>query len=261
MPGDVLSRILTDVRANLRERKKKQPLAEIRRMALKTPRPLCFERSICGRKQLSFIAEFKRASPSGGRLGAHLDPVRIARKYKKAGAAAISVLTEEDHFGGKLADLDAVAGASGLPVLRKDFIVDEYQLYEARLHRASAVLLIVRILPAARLRSLLRLAHRLRLSVLVEVHNERELKTAVAAGARIIGVNNRDLSSLRIDLGTAKRILPLVPRARVAVAESGYLSRKDLGPLHGIADAALIGTAFLKDPRRLRRMIPGAPPN
>lgn len=254
MPDDVLGPILRDVRQRLAERKRLFPLSEITRWArFRTPPD--FAGAIRGRQRLSVIAEIKRSSPSSPDLAPQLDPARMARRYESAGAAAISVLTEEDHFSGSLRDLLTVSLRCGLPVLRKDFTIDEYQIYEARAYGAAAVLLIVRILPVARLRQFLRVAGRLGLAALVEVHDERELDTALSAGARIIGVNNRNLSTLKTDLKIARRLLPLIPKSCVRVAESGYSRPEGLRELKGVADATLIGTAFLKDPGKIRKLL------
>ncbi|OGH58304.1 MAG: hypothetical protein A3G34_03345 [Candidatus Lindowbacteria bacterium RIFCSPLOWO2_12_FULL_62_27] len=257
MPEDVLTRILASVRKRLQERKTKFPLRLITRWAAAI-RPSDFARAVRGKTRLSIIAEIKRSSPSSPNLARGLDPVAMARTYHRAGAAALSVLTEQDHFAGSVRDLQNVARVVPLPVLRKDFIVDEYQIYEARAFGASAVLLIVRALRPAQLRRLLRLATWLKLAALVEVHDEQELETALAAGARIIGVNNRNLSTLKTDLAVALNLLPLVPRTCVAIAESGYSRPSDLVPLRGIADAVLIGTALLRDPLRIRRILRAA---
>ncbi|MBI4178802.1 indole-3-glycerol phosphate synthase TrpC [bacterium] len=255
MPN-ILNRILRDVRRRLALRKAACPLAVMKRLA-KTPltRAPDFVRAIRGKRTLSVIAEVKRASPSSPRLAPGLDPINMAGTYQKSGAAALSVLTEEDHFSGHLSDLWTVAAAVPLPVLRKDFTIDEYQVYESKLCGAAAVLLIVRALPRPHLARLHRLALRLGLAALVEVHDERELETALAIGARVIGVNNRNLSTLKTDLAVARRILPLIPRDRVSVAESGYSRAKELSELEGHADAVLIGSAFLRNPGLVQDLV------
>lgn len=251
---DVLGGILKDVRRRLRDRIKRCPLEKIIRLA-KRIRPKNFIGAIRGKKQLSVIAEVKRSSPSAGLLAAGLDPVDFSRRYKIAGAAGISVLTEEDHFGGTLDDLKKVSENISLPVLRKDFILDEYQVYESRAWGASAVLLIVRALSKPQLLKLHRLAQRIRLAPLVEVHNERELEVALSIGATLIGVNNRNLETLKTDLSVSQRLLPLLPGKCVAVAESGYSRWTELAALRGLADAVLIGTAFLKNPGLIRKLV------
>ena len=190
------------------------------------------------------IAEIKRRSPSKGAIRPDMNAVARARSYADAGAAAISVLTEPDRFGGSPEDLSSVAGAVSVPVLRKDFIVAAVQLHEARARGASAALLIARALGPATLAQLHDEGSRIGLDLLVEVRDEWELDWALEAGAAIIGVNNRNLESLEIDRRTVERIVPLIPRELVAVAESGMCSRGDLEcAARAGADAVLIGSA------------------
>ena len=194
---------------------------------------------------LAIIAEVKRSSPSQGAI-ADLDPVTAARAYEQGGAAALSILTEPKHFGGELAHLGQIAGAVELPLLRKDFTLHPAQLTEAKRAGASAVLLIVAVL-GEHTRAYLEYAHALELDALVEVHDERELQTALDADAQIIGVNNRDLRTLEIDLQNAPN---LIAKAKaqgfdgVLVAESGYRQPEELNALEGLADAVLIGTSM-----------------
>jgi indole-3-glycerol phosphate synthase len=190
------------------------------------------------------IAEIKRRSPSKGAINVSMNAVSRAIEYASAGAAAISVLTEPDRFGGAATDLSDIASGVRVPVLRKDFIVSSVQLYEARALGASAALLIVRALPHSALVELHETGTRIGLDLLVEVRDERELGTALEAGARIIGVNNRDLETLVIERGTVERIVPLIPRGVIAVAESGMTSRSDVErAANAGADAVLIGSA------------------
>jgi indole-3-glycerol phosphate synthase len=194
---------------------------------------------------LSIIAEIKRASPSQGSI-APLDPARAARAYLAGGATALSVLTEPRHFGGDLSHIELAGAASGLPILRKDFTVHPEQVFEARRAGASAVLLIA-ALTEKRTGEYLELCRILGLDALVEVHDEEELELALAAGAEIIGVNNRDLRTLAIDLATAPRLLVRARSAGfegVLVAESGYRTREELRALDGLADAVLVGTSL-----------------
>jgi indole-3-glycerol phosphate synthase len=201
---------------------------------------------------LALIAEVKRGSPSEGAI-ADLDPVATASAYLRGGAAALSVLTEPRHFGGELAHLAAVVRACDAPVMRKEFVVHPAQLREAAEVGAAAVLLIVAVL-GERLGAYLGYADALGMDALVEVHDEAELELALAAGARIVGVNNRDLATLRIDRATAPRLLRRAREAGfggVAVAESGYDRPEDLADVAGLADAALVGTALARiDDRR-----------
>ncbi|EYB68735.1 indole-3-glycerol phosphate synthase [Deinococcus phoenicis] len=208
------------------------------------PRAGRFRTALCG-PALALIAEVKRASPSEGAIAA-LDPAQAARAYRAGGAAALSVLTEPRHFGGDPEALRAVVAAVELPVLRKDFVVHPAMLREAAEWGASAALLMVSVLGEA-VGTYLETAHHLGLDALVEVHDERELDLALATGAEIIGVNNRDLTTLATDLNVSPR---LIRRARgagftgVLVAESGYRTSADLGSVRGLADAVLVGTSL-----------------
>jgi indole-3-glycerol phosphate synthase len=204
------------------------------------------------------IAEVKRRSPSAGVIRDDLDPLERAVLYARHGASAISVLTDRPHFGGSVEDLRAAASRVELPLLRKDFILDELQVIEARAAGAAAVLLIVRALPPARLEALLACARAAELEALVEVHTAVELDRALGAGAEIVGVNSRDLDSFRIDVAGAWELLGRVPADRVAVAESGMHGPEDveLAAASG-ADAVLVGTALsaAADPAALLRQL------
>jgi indole-3-glycerol phosphate synthase len=202
-------------------------------------------RAALRRPNVAVIAEVKRRSPSAGSIREDLDPIDRALLYGTHGAAAISVLTDGPYFGGSMADLRAAAGRSLVPVLRKDFILDELQILEARAAGASAVLLIVRALDASRLQALMACAAAAGLETLVEVHNLRELDTALAAGAGIIGVNSRDLDTFKVDTAGAWKILRKVPPDLIAVAESGLSRREDVvRAAEAGADAVLVGTAL-----------------
>jgi indole-3-glycerol phosphate synthase len=193
------------------------------------------------------IAEVKKASPSKGTLNSTLDPTAQARIYAQAGAAVISVLTDEKYFRGSLGDLVAARAAVDVPLLRKDFILDEYQLWESRAAGADAVLLIVAALEDARLRDLHHAAKGIGLATLVEVHTEDELGRAVALGAPVIGVNNRDLQTLETSLETGLLLLPRVPRAHTAVSESGIFTRDDVDRVvRAGAHAILVGEALVR---------------
>lgn len=196
---------------------------------------------------LGVIGEVKRRSPSRGVLAAGLDPVRQARIYEQAGAAAVSVLTEPDHFGGSNQDLMMVAEAVDIPVLRKDFTLDRAQVWEAAEIGADAVLLIVAILEDRQLAELLETAGQAGLAALVEVHNAREARRAIRAGARIVGVNNRDLRNFSVDLGTSLRLAPLLDDVEVRIAESGIHDAEQAGQMAGAGyDAVLVGEALVR---------------
>jgi indole-3-glycerol phosphate synthase len=202
-------------------------------------------RAALRRPHLAVIAEVKRRSPSAGSIREDLDPADRAALYAAHGAAAISILTDTPYFGGSVQDLRAAAERCALPLLRKDFIIDEVQILEARAAGASAILLIVRILTGQRLDQLLRCAEVLGLDALVEVHTEVELATALDAGASVIGVNSRDLDTFVVDVDAAWRLLAEVPIDRIAVAESGLVERQDVArAAEAGADAVLIGTAL-----------------
>ncbi|HEX5818470.1 MAG TPA: indole-3-glycerol-phosphate synthase [Gemmatimonadales bacterium] len=222
--------------------------AELETAAAAAPTPPEFMAAF-RRPTLALIAEVKRRSPSAGSINETLDPVARAVGYAAAGAAAISVLTDGPFFGGSLDDLRAVAASVSVPVLRKDFILAEEQLLEARVAGAAAALLIVRALGAERLAALARTARDLGLGTLVEVHTAAELDVAVEAGADVIGVNSRDLDTFRIDIEAAWRLVARVPSDRIAVAESGMATLADAERAAAAgADAVLVGTALSSAP-------------
>ena len=195
----------------------------------------------------AIIAEFKRHSPSAGDIRAAADPVELARLYEAGGAAAMSVLTEPEHFKGSLEDLRRVAAAVGLPLLRKDFLVDRHQVYEAAIAGAEAVLVIVAGLTDADALKLLDAAHLVQLDALVEVHTAEELQRAASLGARLIGVNNRNLKTLQVDLETSLHLAPLAPPDAVLVAESGLRTRADIERLQSAGyQAFLIGETLMR---------------
>ena len=247
----VLGDIIVGVREDLDERRSRVSLDELvaRVVDLPTPRdPLPAFRS----PGLSVIAEVKRKSPSKGHLATITDPAALAAAYAAGGAAAISVLTERRRFGGSLDDLVAVRRAVATPVLRKDFIVTEYQLWEARAAGADLILLIVAALDDAELADLLGEAEALGLTALVEVHTEEETRRALAAGAELIGVNNRNLQTLEVDIAQFERLARLIPEGIVKVAESGIGSLDDVRRVRAAgADVILVGEALVKhgDPR------------
>lgn len=255
--GDILARKRMEVeaaRAALPER-------ELEARAAGAPPPRSFEAALSlPGGPVRVVAEVKRASPSAGAIRAGLDAPAQARAYAAAGAAAISVLTDGPGFGGSLADLAAVRGAVNVPLLRKDFVVDRYQLLEARAHGADAALLIVAALDAAALGRLLADAARLGLSALVEVHDEPELEIALDAGARIVGVNNRNLRTFQVDLAVSERLLPFLPAGVRGVAESGVRSPDDARRLRRAGAAnLLVGEALVRapDPGALLRELSG----
>jgi len=252
----ILDRIVADNLEELESRKRSFPLKELQTVALEQPSPLDFASALHG-NHISLIAEVKKASPSRGIIRSDFNPVAIAQTYAANGAAAISVLTEARYFQGSLNHLRDIRKALGnrLPLLRKDFLCDPYQVYESRAYGADSVLLIVAILTPEKLKELLGLSHELGMSCLAEVHNEAELEIALKGGARIIGINNRDLTTLTVDLTTTERLRPLIPKDRTVVSESGIKDRSDMGKLKkwGV-DAVLIGESLMSAPNIATKM-------
>lgn len=236
--------ILDEILAAKREEVARLQLyrSAIRAQAAEAPPPRGFEASLRRPGEVSVVAEFKRRSPSAGDINPYAQAAGVASVYASGGAAAISVLTDERYFGGSLDDLRSAKDAVGVPVLRKDFTLDPVQLYEARAAGADAVLLIVRALGDARLRELLEIADGLGLAALVEAHDEEELVRALEAGARIVGVNARDLATFEVDLERSLRLIEELPADVVAVAESGIRSAEDAAAAGAAgADAVLVG--------------------
>ncbi len=243
----ILDRIVADKREELSSAKSASPLAELRARTADAPEARPFAQVLRG-PGISLIAEVKKASPSRGLLRANLDPSALAKAYADAGAKAISVLTDEKHFQGSLAHLVAIREElpEGPPLLRKDFLFDEYQLYEARFAGADAVLLIAAILERSLLSDLVARVKSLGMDALVEVHDERELERAASAAAQVVGINNRDLRTFAVDLATTERLAPLAPPGATVVAESGIFTREDVRRLEKCGvHAVLIGEALV----------------
>lgn len=266
--ADLLATIVAATRRIVEVREAREPLAVLRERALR-PGNLAgpagrFEAALRRGERVNIVAECKRRSPSRGVLCARYDPAAIARGYAAAGAAAISVLTEPTFFDGALDHLAAVRQAVDVPLLRKDFIVTEYQLLEARAAGAAAALLIVAALERSRLGELTAYAASLGLDVLVEVHDARELSVAIDAGARIVGVNNRNLRTLEVDVHASEEVIRAMPADVVAVSESGLKTAEDLRRLQRLGyHAFLIGERFMarSDPgAELRGLIAGGHP-
>ena len=248
----VLDDILEGVRADLAVRQSQVPLELLKERAAARRTAKDGYATLRGENGVTVIAEVKRSSPSKGALAAIEDPAGLAAEYEAGGAAMISVLTEERRFSGTLDDLDAVRAAVDIPLLRKDFIVSSYQLWEARAHGADLALLIVAALEQEALVSLIERAASIGLCALVEVHDETETERAVEAGARIIGVNARDLRTLEVDRSTFARLAPGIPDRVVKVAESGVRGPHDLIEYaRAGADAVLVGESLVtgRDPR------------
>lgn len=248
---DFLTEIMSLKRARLEESKKAQAIEGLRAQAgdaRRDSRPHAFRSALQNRERINVIAEFKRASPSKGVIRADVEPAQIARSYEAGGATAISVLTEEDRFQGSLDDLRAVREMVKIPVLRKDFIFDEYQLYESAAAGADALLLIVAALDDEGLDRLRRLTEdELHMDALVEVHTKDEMRLAINAGATLIGVNNRDLHSFKVSLEVSVQLAQDAPRESLLISESGLSSGDDLRRLHALGyQGFLIGETLMR---------------
>lgn len=252
----ILQEIAEKTRSRIEEQKRKIPIEELKSQAadMDTDTGFPFEKAL-KEKEIAFICEVKKASPSKGIIVEAFPYVEIARSYEEAGAAAISVLTEPDFFQGSLAYLQEIKKAVGLPVLRKDFVIDPYMIYEAKAAGADAVLLICAILTDQELLEYRKLAESLGMSALVEAHDETEVKRGLAAGSRIIGVNNRDLKTFRVDIGNSLRLRRLVPENIVFVSESGMNCPQDIRRLkENGTDAVLIGEALMRSRDRKKTL-------
>ncbi len=243
---DFLQQIKPQKEAYIRFRQAQAPLKELRARINDTPPPRDFKEALA-KPGISLIAEVKRASPSAGKIAAIFQPRHLARSYQEGGAAAVSVLTDDIYFGGKLSDLKAAKEAVSLPVLRKDFILDEYQVYEARAAGADALLLIAEFLSSGRLARLLRLTHSLGMSALVEAHSQAGLEKSIASGAGILGINNRNLETLQVDLNISLELLPLIPDGPIKVSESGIKYAANVASMaRAGAGAILVGESLMR---------------
>ncbi len=247
MSSNILGRIVESKRAEIERLLPRR--AELRAAAESAEAPRAFEAALGGGASVALLAEIKRRSPSAGWIRPDAGVEELAASYAAAGAAALSVLTDAEWFGGGLEDLRAARRAAALPVLRKDFILDPVQVWEARAVSADAVLLIVRLLDDARLAELHALARELGMAVLVEVHEAAELERALAVGAAVVGVNSRDLATFRTDLSRAVSLAARVPPDRVMVAESGIRDASDVNRLAAAGvDAVLVGESLMRAP-------------
>jgi len=256
----IIDELIDGAREGVNARKRDLPVAglEAQLSARGEDRP--FQEALV-RPGLSLIAEFKRRSPSAGDIAPGAEVGTQVAAYERGGAAALSVLTDTPHFGGSLDDLRAARGAATLPIIRKDFIVDPYQLYEAAVYGADAVLLIVRALSDRELRALYEEARAIDLDCVVEVHDADELERALEVDAAVIGINNRDLDEQRVDIQTTFELMPDVPAGKTVVAESGISGREELFELDRVGvDAVLIGGALMTaaDPELKTRELTGA---
>ncbi len=261
--GTILDKIVAHKRQEIQTCKRSRPLDAVRARVAQVPPARAFADALSA-PGISLIAEIKRASPSQGALASDLDLSDLARAYTQGGAAAVSVLTDQQFFRGTLNDLQEVRDTVPLPVLRKDFILDPYQIYEARAAGADAILLIMAILTDEGYRRLLALSQELGMAALVEVHNRVELDRALTAGTPIVGVNNRDLRTFEVDLETTCALRRYVPAGTLLVAESGIQTPADVARLADVGvDAVLVGTALVtsRDPGTLiQRMVKAGAP-
>ncbi|HIE44572.1 MAG TPA: indole-3-glycerol phosphate synthase TrpC [Candidatus Omnitrophica bacterium] len=243
---EILSRILDRVGERTERRKKELPFEVLQSKITTFPPPRDFAESLKGKTGINIIAEVKKASPSKGLILKDYEPVKIAKIYEKTGAKAISVLTEEDFFLGNLNDLRSVKNATRIPVLRKDFIADTYQIYESRYFGADAILLIARILKREVLEEFIAISKNLGLASLVEIHDEEDFSKALGCGAEIMGINNRDIDTLKVDINVSLRLAPLIPSDRIIVSESGIRGKEEILLLknRGI-NSFLIGESLL----------------
>lgn len=243
----ILDTLANEARRRVAELKKQKSLDVIIREAQALPQgDFAFEKAL-RQKDIAFITEVKKASPSKGLITKHFDYVKIAKEYEAAGAAAISVLTEPAYFLGRDQYLKEIRQSVKIPIIRKDFTVDEYQIYEAKILGADAVLLICALLDTKTLKRYLAVADKLGLSALVEAHDADEIKSALEAGARVIGVNNRNLKDFTVDLQNSVTLRSLVPKDIVFVSESGIKTPEDIAVLKANAtDAVLIGETLMR---------------
>lgn len=256
---NVLEQIVATTRQDVRRRSDAVPLAELERALAARGHDRPFEEAV-SRPGISVIAEHKRRSPSAGEIRAGASVTEVVQAYERGGAAALSILTEERHFGGSLDDLREARAASGLPILRKDFVIDRYQVYESAAAGADAILLIVAALDERELVALSDEAEALDLDVVVEVHDAQELEVALAVDADVIGINNRDLTDFTVDVERTFELLTDVPAGKAVVSESGFSARAELDALERVGvDAVLIGEALMRaeDPEVACRALAG----
>jgi len=251
--GNILQRIVETKRSELAEARARRPIDEVREAAARTPPPRDFYAAIAAPGPIRVIAEIKQASPSGGLLRDDFDPVLIARACSAGGAAAISVLTDKPFFRGDLSFIGRVKGAVKLPVLRKDFLIEEYQVHESRAAGADAILLIAGILSPAQIGGMVAIARAADMTCIVEVHDAAELEAVSgllqSGGRMLLGINNRDLARQVVDLGTTGRLARLAPKGIPIVAESGIATREDLLVMQEAgASAALVGEVLMRAP-------------
>ncbi|MDD5681296.1 MAG: indole-3-glycerol phosphate synthase TrpC [Candidatus Omnitrophica bacterium] len=246
----ILSNIVEEKKKEIETAKKKIPqkdlMGELSGRQVHS-KPHFFKHSLAKRNHIHLIAEVKKASPSAGVIREDFDPLKIALAYETGGASAISVLTDEKFFQGSLSHLEKIKKSVRLPVLRKDFIIDEYQIYESIAHGADAALLIADLLTAGELKNFLAIGRENKFDFLVEVHSEEDVQKALDSGCDIIGINNRDLHTFKVDVYTTARLIKLIPHEKIIISESGIRTRENVSYLRSLGvDAVLIGEAFMR---------------
>ncbi len=248
--SDILYQIVKYKKTTLKTAKKHLSLNKLKSIITKLPKPRCFISAIKRKSinvKLNIIAEVKHKSPSAGVIKPNFDHVKIAKKYEQSGVKAISVITEEKYFGGSLKYLYDIKNSVRLPVLRKDFVFDKYQVYESRAFGADAILLIASILEKKQIEELFKTATSIGLDVITEVHNESELKKVLSTSVNIIGINNRNLKSFKVDFNTTLQLLPNIPKKYVVISESGIKNKMDIDKLSETrVDAVLIGETLMR---------------
>lgn len=243
----ILNKIVEATKVRIEKKKREISLKDIKELALKVKNNQISFKDSLNKKDIAFICEVKKASPSKGIISDNFDYIQISKEYEEAGANAISVLTEPDFFKGSVEYLKVIRKEVNIPILQKDFIIDEYQIYEARVIGANAILLICSILNIETIRKYISIADRLGLDCLVEAHNEEEINMALSSGARIIGVNNRNLKTFDVDINNSINFRKLVPKDILFVSESGIKTSNDINNLrkNGV-NAVLIGETLMK---------------
>ncbi|MFH1799086.1 MAG: indole-3-glycerol phosphate synthase TrpC [Candidatus Omnitrophota bacterium] len=244
----MLTRIIEEKKREIERSQKKISFNEIKRQAESSYVKSMFKRNLSRKGHINLIAEIKKSSPSQGVLRVNFDPIKIALAYQFAGASAVSVLTDERFFDGKLEYLNMIKNRVTIPVLRKDFIIDEYQIYESAASGADAILLIAHILTQEELNRYLSVTKELGMDALCEVHNEEEVEKALKSGVSIIGINNRDLATFNVDTSVTQRMIRLIPETKIIVSESGIGSYEQIMFLKSLGvNAVLIGEAFMRE--------------
>lgn len=251
---DILKEIVSSKVKEVQESKKRLSINTIKKRVKKLPKGRDFKKALLS-DSISLIAEVKKHSPSVGTISRNFKPVKIAKIYENGGAKAISVLTDKKYFKGDLLYLRKIKNTVKVPVLRKDFIIDEYQIYESKYYGADAILLIVSILSESKLKRFIRLADSLNITSLVEVHNKNDIKKAVRCKAKIIGINNRDLKTFKVTLKTTASLMKFIPKGIIVVSESGIKTKKDINYLRSLkVNAILMGETLMRSSNKERKI-------